>query len=77
MRSTVEFLFVDLCIWNHLGRVEHAQLDACRVQPDQCGINVTFFQEALLVSVQVRLVVAIVLNVCVIQALVVHPALDG
>ena len=77
MRGTVELLFVDLCIRNHLRGIEHAKLHTCCEQSNQGRVDVALLQKALVVSVEVGLVVAIVFDVRVVQAFVIHAALDG
>ncbi len=77
MFRSVEFFFVNRRVWNHLRRIEHAQLHPRREQPDQRGVNLAFFQESLLICIEVGLVVVIVFYFCEVNTLVIHAALHG
>ncbi len=77
MLRSIEFFFVNRRVRNHLRRIEHAQLHSRREQPNQRSVNLAFFQDSLLICVEVRLVVVIVLYLCEVNALVIHAALHG
>ena len=75
MFRTVEFFFVDLRIWNHLRRIEHAQLHPRGEQSNERGINLALFQNAFFVGIHIRFVIVIVGDLCKeVYALVVHAA---
>src|ERR1700722_1948074 len=77
MLWTVEFLLIDLCVGNHVGRIEHAELDARREEANQSGIESTFREVALLNGIDVSLVDRLAEARGKRDALVIHAAQDG
>src|ERR1051326_7545584 len=56
MFGTVELLFVDLGVRNHVRRIEHAELDARGEQADERSVKIAFRQIALLNGIDIGLV---------------------
>jgi len=74
--GTVEELFINFGEGHHPRRIEHAELDPGREEPHQRKIQFALFQETLLHSVDVGVIVAVVIHFLVGIALIVHAPLD-
>ena len=78
MRGAIQFALIDLRVRNHVRRVEHAELNARRVQADDRRVDVALFQEAFLHGIDVWLVIMVVLDLeGEVDAFVVHAALQA
>ena len=56
MFRTVKLLLIDLCVRDHIRRIEHAELDARGEQANQCLVEDAFGQVSLLNSIDIGFV---------------------
>ena len=77
MLGAVEFLLIDLCVGNHVRRIEHAELDSRREQANQARVESALRQISLLHGVDVGLVDRLAETRGERDALVIHAAQDG
>ena len=75
MIGAVKLALFNLAVWHHLGRIEHAEPDACSKQSDKRSVDGALGKIALLHRLHIRLVIVIVGNLArAINAFVVHAA---
>src|SRR3954454_17826200 len=74
MICAIENLLVDLAIWIHLRRIEHAETNARREEANEPGVHRALGPIALLDRVDVRVVIGVVRHLGEVDTLIVHAA---